>query len=199
MKKDTQVEEMVSAWTNLQRQFWDNCLQTNSKSKKTQLESACKRPLELTRDMLSESVKTQAMLTRDALRLTDSSLLDSGMLDQYFDTVQRMIDSSIDSQEEMLESWFNCAKEIEQQLPEKSMSQWSSLLFQIPTKDGKRAANNMMESWQDATEKTLEVQKEFVSKATDEASKAAHKKGSSTKTSGSASKSVSHGGQTAKA
>lgn len=180
MKTNTQVEEMVGAWTNLQRQFWDNCLQTNSKSKKSEWESACKRPLELTRDMLSETVKTQSMLTRDTLRLTDPSFLDSGMFDQFFDTLQGMVDSSIDSEEEILENWFNFAKEFEQQLPATSMYQWGSMPLMDPTRSWNRAMNNMMKAWEGATEKTLEVQNEFVSQIMPE-------KGSSAKKSGSAS------------
>ena len=164
MKKNTQLEEMVGAWTDLQHQFWDNCLQSKSSHKKSEWESACKRPLEITQEVMTEMLHTQAKFTHDAMRYASPELSESDIIDQYFESAQEMLDAGIKSEQDLLENWFSIVKEFEQQAtPMMPMMQWNPMQQMNPMVEWSNAMNNVFHAWENAAEKTLDAQNDFVS------------------------------------
>jgi len=166
MNTNNQMEELLGAWTNLQRQFWDNCLQSKTSKAKSEWESACKQPLELTQEALTDMIQTQAKFTHDAMRYANPELSESDIIDRYFDSVQEMVNTGFKSQEELLESWFSIAKEFEQQTSFSPMMQWNPMQQMNPMLDWNNAMKNVFQAWENAAEKTLNAQSEFVSHLT---------------------------------
>jgi len=166
MNTSTQLEELVGAWTNLQHEFWDNCLQSKSSSNKSEWESACKRPLEITQGMVSGILQTQAKFFHDAMRYASPEFSESEIIDQYFESVQEMFDSGIESEGELLENWFSILKEFEKQASFAPIMQWYPMPKNNPVADWNKAMNNVFQVWENAAEKTLDAQNKFVSHLT---------------------------------
>ena len=163
MKTSTQLEELVGAWTNLQHEFWDNCLQSKSSSKNSEWESTCKRPLEITQEVMTDMLQTQAKFAHDAVRYASPELSESEIIDQYFESAQEMLDAGIKSEEELLENWFSIVKDFEQQASLSTMMQWNPMQQMNPMANWSNAMNNVFHAWESAAEKTLDAQNEFVS------------------------------------
>ncbi len=161
MTSNKQMEELVGAWTNLQRQFWDSCIQSKSSHSKSEWENTCKRPLEITQQVLADMIQTQAKFTHDAMRYGNPEFAESEIIDRYFDSIQEMVDTGFKSQEELLDSWFSIFKEFEKQA--NPMMQWMPMQQINPVSDWNKAMNNVFKAWENAAEKTLDAQNEFVS------------------------------------
>lgn len=164
MNTSQQIEDLMGAWTNLQRQFWEGCLPTNATSSKSDLKSACKKPLEVTREAMSEMLQTQAKLTRSAMKYADPQFTESGMVDQYFESVQEMIDTGINAEKDMVDSWFDLAKQCEH-LAGNPMTQWGNIpqLNMNPMATWNQGFNSLLNAWQDIAEKTLDAQEQLFS------------------------------------
>ena len=166
MNTNKQMEELVGAWTNLQHQFWDNCLQSKTGDAKSEWESACKRPLEITQEVLTDMLQTQAKFTHDVMRYANPELSESDIIDRYFESMQEMIDTGVKSEEELLESWFTIVKEFEQQTSFSPMMQLNPMQQMNPMLNWNKTMNNLLQAWENAAEKTLDAQSEFVSHLT---------------------------------
>ncbi len=165
MTTKTELEEMIGAWTNLQRQFWDNFMQGKKTSARSEWEEACRRPLEITQQVMTEMLQTQEKFTHNMLKTANPELEESEIIDQYFGSIKEMLDAGIKSQEELLETWFSLAREFERQAPSQNMMQWNPLAQSMmnPVAEWSKAVNNVFKAWENAAEKTLDAQNEFVS------------------------------------
>ncbi len=167
MNTNTQLEGLIGSWTNLQRQFWDNCLQNKpNRTATSELESACEKPLEITQEVLTSMLQAQAKFTHDLMRNANPEISESGIIDQYFDAMQEMLDAGVKSQKDLLENWFSTAEEFEQQTSFTPMMQWNPMQQMNPMSNWNSAMNNVFQAWGNAAEKTLEAQNEFVSHLT---------------------------------
>lgn len=164
MTTKTEIEDIVSSWTNLQQQFWDSFILGKRDNTHTGWEDVCKRPLEISQDALTNMLQSQAKFTHNILRYANPDLAESEVIDQYFDSVKEMLDAGVKTQEGILENWFSMTREFEKQTSTSAMMPWYPLAQQMnPIADWSTAYSNVFRTWKDTAEKALNAQNEFVS------------------------------------
>ncbi len=164
MTTKIQLEDLVTSWTDLQRQFWDSFMLGKNTNAQSEWEDTCKRPLEITHEILTSMLQTQTKFTHNILRDTNPELAESEIIDQYFDVVNEFLDAGIRSQNKLLENWFSLIREFEKQADTSTMMQWNPLTQKMNLiAEWNKIIKNVFETWENAAEKTLTMQNEFVS------------------------------------
>ena len=150
MSERSQIEDMVVAWTRLQRELWDcwaKAIGTNNPE--LPWEEAVKRPLQVSQEVMKSFLQIQGHCARVAMQSFNPGDNAPKFVGQYIDQLQEMVVSWLDVQQQGFDNWFKAVNELEP--------------LRSPATRFADAANSLFDAWQEATERTLETQARFMS------------------------------------
>lgn len=148
----TQFDDMVSAWTNYQRQLWD-CWGSVAKSSSpgAPLEEAYKRPLGASEELSKNCLQIVSDCAQTSLNAFNPGDDAPPMVSRCFEQMQYTADRWFDTQQQTLDAWFKAIKMLN-----------SYTYSAVPISGWTENANRLFETWNEATEKTLETQESLL-------------------------------------
>jgi hypothetical protein len=196
---NTQVEDMVSAWSRFQGQLWDSLFGIGKGNVAQPWEQLYSRPLEVGEDIVNSLLQQQS----DCIRITMKNARPGNgapkVLGEWADQFENAAQHWVDAQRQAWKTWFAAVKQMDPYRAQGS------------SKGRESHADNVFEAWQQATQKTLQAQADWMSslvsagaKVTEEivqsvkvagngGAHVAHEAAESAKKAGSASKSAGRG------
>ena len=149
MNTSIEIQDLVDSWSHFQGELWDSWMNTGRTQPSFLGEDALKQMLKFTEEMGTNALKIQSDFAQTALRLGNPEDARSGFISDYSEQMRGMMDHWFSAQEKAWDAW--------------SPSAWQLAPMQIPIIRWTKEANKVFQSWQDATEKTLETQARFLS------------------------------------
>jgi hypothetical protein len=149
MNTSTEIQDVVESWSHFQRELWDSWMNTGRTQPSFTGEDALKQMLEFTEEMGTCALKIQSDYAQTALRLGNPEGASSGFISDYSGQMRGMVDHWFSAQKQAWDAWSLSARQLAP--------------MQTPINCWTKEANNVFQSWQDATEKTLETQARFLS------------------------------------
>ena len=148
MNPNTQIEDMVDAWSQLQQQLWESWLGATPVYPTNWWTELYTKSLEINKDMVNLGLQGQS----DALRICMKSLKSVDgtpeFMSQWSKQMETITQRWTNGQRQACEAWFMAAKDWD---PMHSSEKWSA-----PVK-------NMFQTWQFFSHKTLEMQADLIS------------------------------------
>jgi len=152
---NTQVEDMVSAWTRFQAQLWDSLFGIGKGNVAQPWEQFYSRPLEVGEDIVNSMLQQQS----DCIRITMKNVRPGNgaprVASEWADQFEKAAQHWVDAQRQAWKTWFAAVKQMDPYLVQGGSG----------SSRGKAEshADNIFEAWQQATQKTLQAQADWMS------------------------------------
>lgn len=148
---NTQVEELVGAWTRFQGQFWDNLFGIGKGNLAQPWEQLYERPLDVTEDMVNCILQQQS----DCIRITMKNARPGNgapkVASEWSDQFEKAAQHWVDAQRQAWKTWFSAVKQLD------------PYRVQGAAKDTVEShSDNVFEAWQQATQRTLQAQADWM-------------------------------------
>lgn len=158
MSSNSQIEDMVGTWSDLQQQLWRGWLGALQLTPSGWWQQNYRAPLEICEQMVNLGLQAQSQYTRSCMKGLQPNKSVPEFVNQVGERMQAMTENWTEAQRQAWETWFKAAKQWDPTHP--------SMDWDVPTQ-------NLFQSWQDAAEKTLEMQTSLFSLMADEQQPAA--------------------------
>ncbi len=167
-----QVEEIVSAWTRFQGQLWDSLFGIGRGNAVQPWEQFYARPLDVGEDIINCMLRQQS----DCIRIIMKNLRPGNgaprVASEWADQFEKAAQHWVDAQRQAWKTWFSAVKQMD---PYRVQG--------TPTGKGENHADNVFEAWQQATQKTLQAQADWMTSLISTGAKATEEVANATKTS----------------
>jgi hypothetical protein len=148
MSSNSQIENMVGTWSDLQQQLWRGWLGTLQLTPSGWWKQNYRIPLEICEEMVKLGLQAQSQYAQICMKGLQPNKAMPEFVNQVGERMQMMTENWTEAQRQAWETWFKAAKQLDPTHP--------SMEWEVP-------AQNLFQSWQEAAEKTLEMQANLVS------------------------------------
>ncbi len=143
MSSNSQIENMVGTWSDLQEQLWRGWLDGLQLTPSGWWKQNYRIPLEICEEMVNFGLQAQSQYTRICTKGMQPNEAMPEFVNQVGERMQKTAEDWIEAQRQAWETWFKAAKQWDPTHP--------SIDWDVP-------AQNLFQSWQGAAEKTLKMQ-----------------------------------------
>ena len=148
MSSNSQIENMVGTWSDLQQQLWRGWLDTLQLTPSGWWKQNYRMPLGIFEEMVNLGLRAQSQYTRICMKGLQPNEAIPEFVNQVGERMQKTAEDWTEAQRQAWETWFKVAKQWDPTHP--------SIDWEVPVQ-------NLFQSWQNAAEKTLEMQANLVS------------------------------------
>lgn len=150
----TQVEDVVGAWTRVQGQWWDSLFGVGRDNLGQPWDQFFSRPLDVGEDVANCILQQQS----DCIRIVMKNVRPGGgaprVASEWADQFEKAALHWVDAQRQAWKTWFAAVKQMDPTYVQGGSSSKSK---------GENHADNIFEVWQQATQKTLQAQADWMS------------------------------------
>lgn len=148
---NTQVEEMVSAWARFQGCLWDSLFGIGNGNVAQPWEQFYRRPLDIGEDIVNCMLQQQSDCIRIAMKSLRPGTGAPKVASEWIDQFEKATQHWIHAQRQAWKTWFSAVKQLD---PYRVQG--------ASTGKVESHADNVFEAWQQATQKTLQVQADWM-------------------------------------
>jgi hypothetical protein len=148
---NTQVEDMVNAWTHFQAQWWDSLFGVG-KGNRQDWKQLYARPLQAGEDMVNCVLQQQSDYIRIIMKNIHPGNGAPRIACEWCDQIEGAAQHGVDAQRQAWATWFAAIRQMD---PFRMQGQ--------PRKDAVGQASSVFDAWNQATHKTLQVQADLMS------------------------------------
>jgi hypothetical protein len=177
---NTQVEDMVSAWSRFQGQLWDSLFGISKGNVAQPWEQLYSRPLEVSEDVVNSLLQQQSDYIRIAMKNARPGNGAPKVLSEWADQFENAAQHWVDAQRQAWKTWFAAVKQMDPYRTQGS------------AKGRESHADNVFEAWQQATQKTLQAQADWMSSLVSAGAKVTEEIVQSVKVAGNGGAHVAH-------
>jgi hypothetical protein len=189
---NTQIEDVVSAWTRFQSQLWDSLFGMGKNSAGEPWEHIFNRPIEVGEDIVNSVLQQQSDCIRIAMKNARPGNGAPRVVSEWVDQIEKAAQHWVDAQRQAWHTWFAAVRQMDPYRLQGSRPKGSKAATESH-------AENLFEAWQQATQTTLKAQADWVSSLVSSGAKAAEEIAqSSVKTAGNGAQAVEAAAQSAK-
>lgn len=149
---NTQVEDLVSAWTRFQGQLWDSMFGIGKGSAGQPWEQLFSRPLDLGEDIVNCMLQQQSDCIRIIMKNAKPGNGAPRIATEWAEQFEKAAQHWVDAQRQAWKTWFAAVKQLDPYRMQGGLKG-----------KGESHADNVFEAWQQATQKTLQTQAEWIS------------------------------------
>ena len=156
MGKNTQMEEMVNAWTNVHRQLWGNWGSiTEHAQPDMKWPNALKSPMDVSRDMMNNALKIQSERSNAVLKSLEPGNEAPEFSIRYAEQLEDVVQNWFNAQQKAMDSWYSAFSTLDPM--HSPVTRWNA------------SVADTLKAWQDATEKVFDTQSQLISSIESEA------------------------------
>lgn len=163
MNTTQHFDEMIGAWTNLQKQFWANPLldmwlpsHAKPQNRLDDLQHQCQLPFEISRNACQELLLAQQKLLNNTLKIGETDLVDGEILNAYFDAMQEMLSIGFEAEKALMEHGFNSLEGLD--FTASFRPNLPGMTNLDPVNVWNQNLQSMMQAWQDVAQKAMDAQ-----------------------------------------
>ena len=144
----SQFEDMVGTWSDLQQQLWRGWFGTVQFTPSGWWQQNYRVPLSICEEMVNLGLQAQSEYTRICMKGLKPSKSTPDFVNQVSERIEMAAENWSEAQRRAWDTWFKAAKQWD---PTNTSIEWSD------------PAESLFKAWQDAADKTLEMQAEIFS------------------------------------
>ena len=148
MSSNSQIENMVGTWADLQHQMWRGWLGTLQLTPSSWWQQNYRTPLEFCEEMVKLALQAQSQYNQVCMKGLQPNKGMPEFVSQVGEQMQKMTEDWTEAQRQACETWFKVAKQWDPTHP--------SINWDVPVQ-------NLFQSLQNVAEKTIEMQANLVS------------------------------------
>lgn len=170
---NTQIEEMVGAWTRFQGQMWDSLFGIAKGGGGHPWEDIYRRPLEVGEDIVNCILQQQSDFIRIAMKNSKPGNGAPRIAAEWAEQVEKAAQHWVDAQRQAWKTWFAALRQVD---PYRISGGGAGAKGKAESQ-----ADNLFAAWQEATQSTLQAQADWMSNMASIGAKAGEELASSVK------------------